>query len=232
MLIAASYARRSTNYEAAERYLGQVAGLDPDNRELWIERSRLYIDQGAFDAAVESVARVESLPGGSLLGRLLAAEAFSAGRPLRAALETVGDCVETEHFKSDEEIHHKAIVAILTRSVRNFGPRYLLEGLEKLRSQLASLLHEGILGAILTDLLIDNVSSFAGSLEDWESAIDGLVSSLADLPDTQIPLEMLHVAVGYTKTGDEKQLLRLRLEQRQLLQDFLPPEGPGDRVSS
>ena len=232
LLIAASYARRSTNYEAAERYLGQVAGLDPDNRELWIERSRLYIDQGAFDAAVESVARVESLPGGSLLGRLLAAEAFSAGRPLRAALGAVGDCVETEHFKSDEEIHHKAIVAILTRSVRNFGPRYLLEGLEKLRSQLASLLHEGILGAILTDLLIDNVSSFAGSLEDWESAIDGLVSSLADLPDTQIPLEMLHVAVGHTKTGDEKQLLRLRLEQRQLLQDLLPPEGPGDRVSS
>ena len=42
LLTAASYARRSGGYEAAERYLGRVAVLDPDNREVWIERSGLY----------------------------------------------------------------------------------------------------------------------------------------------------------------------------------------------
>ena len=100
----------------------------------------------------------------------------------------------------------------------------------KLRSLLASLLHEGVLGRILTDLLKDNMSRFAGSLDEWENALGGLAFSLADLPDCQIPLEMLHAAVTYTKTGDEKQLLRLPLEQRQLLQEVLPPQGPGDRV--
>ena len=226
LLTAASYGRRSGDYEAAERYLGRVAELDPDNRELGIERSRLYIDQGAFDAALESAARVEELPGGSLLGRLLAAEAIAAGRPLRTALETVGVCVEAEHFKGDEELHQSAMVAILTMSVRTFGPRYLPEGVVKLRSLLASLLHKGVLGGILTDLLIANMPRFAGSLVEWENALARLASSLEDLPDCQIPLGMLHAAVTYTKTGDEKQLLKLPLEQRQLLKEVLPPLEP------
>ena len=228
--IAASYARRSGEYEAAERYLGRVTEGDPDNRELWIERCRLYIELGEFGAAVESAGRVETLPGGSLLGRLLAAQVIAAGKPLGVALETVGVCVEAEHFKGDEQLHQEAIVAILTTSVRNFGPRYLPEGLSKLRNLLGSLLHEGILGGILTDLLIENVRRFAGSLDEWENALGGLASSLTELADCQIPLGMLHAAIAYSKTGDEKQLLRLPLEQRQLLQDVLPPPGPSDRV--
>ena len=231
LLTAASYARRSGYYEAAERYLGRVAELDLDNRELWIERSCLYIDQGAFDAAKESAARVETLPGGSLLGRLLAAEAIAVDRPLAAALEAVGVYVEAEHFKSDKKLHQDAIVAVLTRSVRNFGPRYLPEGFVKLRSLLASLLHEGVLGGILTDLLIDNMSRFAGSLDEWENVLGRLASSLVDLPDCEIPLRMLHAVVAYTKTGDEKQLLRLPLEQRQLLKEVLPPLEPSGRGS-
>ena len=223
LLIAASYARRSGNYGAAERYLGPVAERDPDSRELWVERCCLEIERGAFGAAVESAGRVETLPGGFLLGRLLAAQAIAAGKPLRVALETVGVCVEAEQFKGDEQVHQKAIVAILTMSVRNFGPRYLPEGLLKLRGLLASLLAEGVLGGILTDLLIENVERFAGSLEEWENALDGLASSLGDLADCEIPLGMLHAAVTYTKTGDEKQLLNLPLEQRQLLEEVLPP---------
>ena len=230
LLIAASYARRSSEYEATERYLGRVAEREPDNRELWIERSNLHIDQGAFDAAVESAARVETLPGGSLLGRLLAARAIAGGKPLGVALDAV-DCVEAEHFKGDVQLHQRAVVAILTMSVRKFGPRYLPEGVLKLRELLASLLHEGVLGEILTDLLMENIDRFAGSLDEWESALDGLAASLADLADCRIPLGMLYAAVTYSKTGDEKKLLSLPLEQRQLLQEVLPPPGPSDRAS-
>ena len=228
LLAAASYARRSGDYKAVERYLGRVEELDPDNRELWIERFRSHINQGAFDTAVENAARVGSLPRCSLLGRLLAAEAFAAGRPLEAALEAVAECVEDERFKGDESLQRDAIMAILSASVRNFGPRYLPEGVVMLRRLLASLVHDGVLGRILTDLLKDNISRFAGSLDEWESALARVASSLADLPGCQIPIGMLRAAVTYTKTGEEKQLLQLPLEQRQLLQEVLPP--PPSRV--
>ncbi|MDE0105882.1 MAG: tetratricopeptide repeat protein [Bryobacterales bacterium] len=230
LLWAASYFRRKGEFEAAERYLDRVAVLDPHNRELWIQRSRLYIDHGAIDEAMNSAARVETLPGSSLLGRLLAAEAIAAGRPLGTALETIGVCVDAEDFKRNEELHREATVAILTRSVRNFGARYLPEGLVRLRYVFASLVHEGILGGILTDLLIHDISRFAGSVDEWETALGRLNSSLADLPGCRIPLGMLHAAVTFTKTGDERQLLRLPLEQRQLLEEVLPPLGYSHRV--
>ena len=225
LLSAASYARRSGEYGAAERYLDAVAEEDPDNRELWTERCCLDIERGAFRAAVKSAARVEELQGGSLLGRLLAARVNAARGPLREALEAVGVCIEAEQFKGDEQLCREATVAILSTSVRNFGPRFLPEGVSKLRSLLGGLLDEGVLGGILTDVLIENVERFAGSLEEWESALDGLASSLADLTDCEIPLGMLHAAVRYNKTGDEKQLLRLPLEQRQLLEEVLPAVG-------
>ena len=84
------------------------------------------------------------------------------------------------------------------------------------------LLDDGALGAILTDMLIGSVDSLAGALQDWETAIDSIAASLDELPDCRIPLEMLRAAVQYAKTADEKHLLRLPLEQRELLRDVLP----------
>ena len=52
-----------------------------------------------------------------------------------------------------------------------------------------------------------------------------MATSLDDLPDCRIPVEMLRAAVQHTKTADEKALLRLPLEQRELLRDVLPTYG-------
>ena len=188
------------------------------------ELERLHVDEGAFDAAAETAAKIEVLPGGSLLGRLLAAQAAAATGPLRAALDRVGAVLEPEEFDSDETLHLEAAEGILTVSVRQFGPRYLPEGVARLRDLLANLLDTGLVGRILTDFLKENVADgLAGPLADWETTLESLTSSLADLPDCRIPLELLQVAVRYTKTGDAKHLLRLPLEQRQLLEEVLPP---------
>ena len=230
LLLAASCVRRLGDYAAARRYLERVAELQPDNRELWIERTCLHIDEGAFDAASESAARIEALPGGSLLGRLLAAQATAATGSLSAALHTLGTVLESEDFESDEERHLEATVGILTISLRNFGPRYLPQGLAKLRDLLTDRLEGGVVGRILTDFLKANVDDgFTGSLAEWERALDSLSASLADLPDCRIPVEMLQVAVRYTKTGDKRHLLSLPLEQRQLLESVLPPTA-GERA--
>ena len=230
LLFAASRVRGIGDYVSAGRYLDRVAELQPDNRELWIERTRLHIDEGAFDAAAESAARIEALPGGSLLGRLLATQAAAAVEPLPVALDTLEAVIEYEDFESDELLHIRSTAEILSASVRSFGPRYLPEGLAKLRDLLTQLPDEGVVSDILTDFLIENVDDgFAGSLADWERALESLVSSLADVPDCRISVEMLQVAVRYTKTGDERQLMRLPLEQRQLLEDILP-SAAGERV--
>ena len=230
LLFAASRVRGIGDYVSAGRYLDRVAELQPDSRELWIERTRLHIDEGAFDAAAESAARIEALPDGSLLGRLFAAQAAAAAEPLSMALDTLEAVIESEDFESDELLHIKSTAEILSVSVRSFGPRYLPEGVAKLRDLLTHLPDEGVVSDILTDFLIENVDDgFAGSLADWERALESLVSSLADLPDCRISVEMLQVAVRYTKTGDERHLLRLPLEQRQLLKDILP-SAAGERA--
>ena len=137
--------------------------------------------------------------------------------------DKLGATLEREEFESDEPLHRDAVVGILTVAVRNSGPRYLPQGLEKLRNLLSDLLDEGVVGRILTDFLKENIDDgFAGSLSDWETALASLAFSLVDLPDCRIPLEMLQAAVRYTKTSDEKHLLSLPLEQRQLLEDVLP----------
>ena len=224
LLLAASCVRGIGDYASARRYLERVAELQPDYRELWIERTYLHIDERAFDAAAESAARLEALPGGSLLGRLLAAQAAAATEPLPVALDVLGGVIQPQDFASDEERHLEATAGVLTASVRTFGPRYLPQGLAKLRELLTDRLKGGVIGRTLTDFLKANIDDgFAGSLADWERAWEDLAASLADLPDCRIPLEMLQVAVRYTKTGDGRHLLSLPLERRQLLEDVLPP---------
>ena len=224
LLVAASEVRGIGDYVSAGRYLDRIYELQPNNRDLWVERTRLHIDEGAFDMAAESAARIEVLSGGSLLGRLLAVQAAAATLPLRRALAMLGPFLEPRDFKSDERLHLEATAGILTVSVRSFGPRYLPQGLAMLRNLLTGQLDEGVVGRILTDFLKESLDvGFAGSLADWESALESLASSLASLPDCRIPVEMFQVAVRYTKTGDERHLLSLPLEQRQLLEDILPP---------
>ena len=142
-------------------------------------------------------------------------------KPLTVAWETLG-AVDTADYKQREQLHRRAFVAVLAESLRKFGPRHLAEGLPGLRVVLGRLLDEGALGAILTDLLIESVDSLAGALQDWETAIDSIAASLDELPDCRIPLEMLRATVQYAKTADEKHLLRLPLEQRELLREVLP----------
>ena len=228
LLIAASKIREIGDYQSAGRFLDRIAELQPDNRDLYMERTRLHIDEGALDAAANCGAKMEALPGGALLGRLLAAQASAAAKPLSAAVDTLQDVITRDDFECDHARHRQAAVEILTVSTRIFGPLHLPDGLVKLLDLLKEVLDEGIAGKMLIDFLKANINEgFAGPLENWEAALENLRSSLTHRPDCRIPLEMLRVTVTYTKTGDKKHLLSLPLEQRQLLEKILPPTVGG-----
>ena len=82
----------------------------------------------------------------------------------------------------------------------------------------------GTVGRVLTGFLkAGRRNGFAGDLADWEQALQSLATSLYDLPCCRIPIGMLQAAVRHAETGDERHLLSLPLEQRQLLKDELPP---------
>ncbi len=223
LLIAASRVREIGHHRSANRYLDRVAALQPESRELWVERTLLLIDEGDLDAAFACAARVETLPGGSLLGRLLAARVTAVTQPLRVALGMIGAAVEPDDFEREKPLHLEAIAEILTVSVCNFGPRYLSGGLAKLQDLFVELLDDGVIGKVLTEFLIENAENgFAGPLAEWETALDAIDSAVAKRSECRIPVEMLRAAVTYAKTGDEKRLLTLPTEQRELLEDILP----------
>ena len=226
LLAAASQMRAAGDQASAERYLARVAELVPDDMNLWVERARLQIDTGDLDAAADSASRIEALPGGALLGRLLRAQSVAARQPLDMALGELGTTLIPEEFEDDEGLHLDATVAILSVSVRSFGPGYLPQGLAKLQCLSPRWTDRSLVGPVLTEFLKENVAhGFAGSLDDWESALQKAAYVLADAPDCRIPIAMLQAATRYTKTGDEKHLLGVPLEQRQLLEERLQPRS-------
>ena len=224
LLFAASRMRAAGDHPSAGRYLSRVAEMVPDDLGLWVERTRLQIDEGDLEAAAESASGIEALPGRALLGRLLRAQAVAAREPLDVALGELGTTLVPEEFEDDEALHLDATVAILSVSVRNFGPRSLPQGLEKLHYLSPRWADRSLVGPVLTGFLKENVPhGFAGSLNDWESALQEVAEVLVDVPDCRIPIAMLGAAVRYSKTGDEKHLLSVPLEQRQLLEERLQP---------
>ena len=136
---------------------------------------------------------------------------------------------ELEHadFRVGLDRLHVAAHRYLDRvaDLHSFGPRDLAGALAELRRLLTGQLEGGVMGRVLTDFLRQNVEDgFAGAREEWEQALDGIATDLADLPDCRIPVEMLRAAVTYAKTGDVRCLMRLPLEQRQLLEGILPSD--------
>ena len=226
----------------AEPYARELEELMPDRPDVLRFISRFHLSQGRLDKALELVDRALDIDAGNQDARELRsdirwekvrhydqAQAAAATEPLADALDRL-TLPDPEDFESKKERRVEAFARIVTTSVRNFGPRYLAQGLFELRKLLPDQLEGDIVGAILTDFLNANVGGgFTGGLEDWERALSSIAESLDNLTDCRIPIEMLRVAVKYTKTGNERDLLGLPLEQRRLLENVLP-SAAGERV--
>ena len=123
------------------------------------------------------------------------------------------------HWFADRERHVEA-AGNLDVSLRNVRPGHPPDGVAALREFLTCRPGAGVASRALTDYLEASVEKgFHGDLAEWERGLDSLAASLSDFPDCLIPIDMLRAAVGHAMTGDERHLLSLPLEQRQLLQD-------------
>ena len=134
-----------------------------------------------------------------------------ADRAAAQAMLSAG--IDFKGFGRDAE-HLAATVGALAVAVRSFGPRCLPQGLAAIREALADRPDKGTVGRVLTGFLkAGRRNGFAGELTDWEQALQSLATSLYDLPCCRIPIGMLQAAVRHAKTGDERHLLSLPLDE-------------------
>ena len=152
-----------------------------------------------------------------------------ATKPLTEALDALGALPGSgeegrrtlEQRESEEDRHIEAIARKVANSLRHFGPRYMLEGLIKIRNMSVSQLGNNVVDRVLTDVLKASIDrGFPGSLADWERVLRIVADTFVD---SIVPITMLQVAVSYAKTGDERHLFGVPLEQRRLLESIRPP---------
>ena len=130
-------------------------------------------------------------------------------------------CIEV---KSNKTQYFRLFVEFLRHWFQpDNGTGHLRQGMTTLSELLTGCLDDEVFGHALIELLKASIDDgFEGDLADWEQALQSIAASLDDLTACRIPIDMLQVAVRYAKTGDERHLLSLPLEQRRLLEDRLP----------
>ena len=119
----------------------------------------------------------------------------------------------------DSEESLESIGTVIAISLRQFGPKHLTRGIEKLRMLASGAVEEGVIGRILTAVLTNNISEISGPIDEWEKSLQELRELLKDDPTSEIPLNMLTAAAMYGQTKDQKHLIALPVEQRQLLEE-------------
>ena len=133
-------------------------------------------------------------------------------------------CIEVIEVKSNKTQYFRLFVEFLRHWFQpDNGTSHLRQGMATLSDLLTGCLDDGVCSRTLIELLKASIDDgFEGDLPGWEQALRSIAASLDDLPTCRIPIDMLQVAVGCAKTGDERHLLSLPLEQRRLLEDRLP----------
>jgi tetratricopeptide (TPR) repeat protein len=214
-LVNAAYsARQAKDLKLAGELISRAQKLRPDDPEVWKEQALLYFETGEVDLAWLA-ARRAGLPYLATVSEALAAkgELAQAVRDLIKAF--AGELVENrKHVVA-------GLAATLARSIRRFGPAQVAETCGWLRELETQMEMSGLLSQTLTAVLPKILGSLKGSKDDWEQLVGALMVSVGDVKECRIPIAVLSSAVGFTFTGNKRFLLKLPLEQRQLLERAL-----------
>ncbi len=222
LLGASKLVARSDDYRSAHKYLDRAQNLEPQNRRILIERVNLYINESKLDLALDCAKNVKELPDEIFLGQLLEALISAMTKPLHLVVEELLAGLELRYIANIDYEHVATISRVLSVSVRQFGPRYISPAFEKLQNLLVLPHDDGVVIEIVSNFILENVDKgFPGTIDEWEAAFESLSQQLGKYPNLSIAFEILKVAVRFTNTGDRGYLLRLPLEQRELIEEIL-----------
>ena len=210
----------------AHTLIERAAELDSNDPEVREGRALLYVESGDFKSAWAEAKRSGT---DACFAKILQAETEKG--LLVDALSSLWDTIDRTKLPEKRSEVVYLISRAMSTSVRNFGPLQLPETFKWLRGTVAEFNAKGVLGEILTSLLTNIVGELKGSREEWEKTIGVLTELLSDSKECSIPLAMLTAAVGFTFTSDQQYLLKLPLEQRQLLEGVLSEAHGGSKPS-
>ena len=213
LLLIASELLEQGHGDLAKSYMERVIEFCKDNSSALAEASRLFTVICEYEASMEAIGAFESISGDATRASCLATPNLASKAPLADAIDSFSLVDEME---AEELV--RLVGSSIAVSVLNFGPRYLVSGISKAREVLKASTHEVHIGTILTELLVHSSLNFSGSIEAWEVALHELQLEFSNESDCQIPVQMLEATVMHRKSGDERHLLNLPLEQRTMLE--------------
>jgi tetratricopeptide (TPR) repeat protein len=213
---AARGARRNDLPTLSQKLIARALEIDPKNSEALGIAISLEIERSDFVAAW---AVADLLGSRARFGEV--AQAQAAHGALVDSLKSLLKSIDSvDHIEAKPSLA-RMVIRSMSASIRSLGPGSIPEAFRWLRGQTLVSSSSGLLGAIMTGLLVDIVPTIRGSREDWDTTVAALREALSDLSECGIPLAMLGAAVGFTFSQEQRYLLELPLEQRQLLESVL-----------
>ena len=205
----------------AQTLIGRAVALKPGDSSLWLFLGRLQLLAGDILCARESAKKARQNGSRSPFLELDLVKVESSQRALQDLLVECLMAFERQDLLRQRAEFVEYTASALAISVDHFGPLYVPPSVSVLRRFVMEGSEEGLLGEILTRFLHRVVSQLKGPWEAWRSALDTLKSEVGQFTDCEIPLAFLDAALGFTESHDQRYLLQLPLELRQLLEEAL-----------
>lgn len=146
---------------------------------------------------------------------LLLAEADAFG--LGVAIKTIDEFLKVRVVGDREKTVTTLVVDLILNEAVERGALTLSSHVASLCEVLTKHDHTEALAAGLVALLRHLAKHRELVSSDWIQATETLATALSDLPECQLPIQMLSVLARYEQSKDETLLLELPLEQRALL---------------
>lgn len=185
-----------------------------DRADLFRLRGTILLGRSQYASAIEAFRRAIELDPSDLQSAMLeaaalvGAEGFGVG--LRALGRVLGQTVYRVAFVG-------AIEQMLFTEIKVRGPMAMAKQIHLLVDLLEKHGQVDALASALINLSKELAQTTDIASAEWASALPLLQTALANIPECQMPLEMLSVMHRYKKTGDKSVLLELPLEQRMLI---------------
>ncbi len=186
----------------------------------WQWMAEIEEQRGNFVAALDAMRTTITLEPGSPIVKMQYLRALAAVDGFDGALN---------QFVSEFQVFSDAgpqllaltIIGLLEVELRRKGPNAAVRAVEKVRTALGSRGPEDAFANVVVGFVILALAIRVSNGHEWKEASVALERRLAEAEDCAVALKMLRVGLNYRDSGDERALLELPIEEREVVRDAI-----------